>query len=208
MELTRIAFLALIAVVAILRLVELRISRRNQRRLIARGARPAPDASFRWMVLLHVGVLAGAAAEVWFLRRPFVPALAIAMGTLFLAANALRWWVIRTLGGRWSVEVINAGAMAPVTDGPYRYIRHPNYLAVLVEMFSLPMIHTAWLTAGLGTAAHLLVLRSRVRTEDAVLLANPEYRARMGGKPRFLPRLFSSTTSAGKRSPVPGSPSR
>lgn len=207
MELTRIAFLALIAVVAILRLVELRISRHNQRRLVARGARPAPDRSFRWMVLLHAGVLAGAAAEVWFLRRPFIPGLAIAMGVLFLAANALRWWVIRTLGGRWSVEVINPGAMAPVTAGPYRYVRHPNYLAVFVEMFSLPLIHTAWLTAGLGTVAHLLVLRSRVRTEDAVLLANPEYRAQMGGKPRFLPRLLSASP-AGKRSAVPGSPAR
>ncbi len=207
MELTRVAFLALIALVAALRLVELRISRRNQRRLIARGAQPTADPSFRWMVLLHIGVLAGAAAEVWFLRRPFLPALAAAMGILFLAANALRWWVIRTLGARWSVEVINSGRMAPVTGGPYRYLRHPNYVAVFVEMLSLPLIHTAWLTAGIGTAAHVLVLRSRVRSEDAVLLANPEYREQMGGKPRFLPRLFSGPSSA-KGSAVPGSTAR
>lgn len=204
---TRVAFLALIALVALLRLVELRISRRNQRGLLARGARLAPDPSFRWMILLHVGVLAGAAAEVCFLRRPFVPVLAVTMGFLFLAANALRWWVIRTLGTRWSVEVINAGRLSPVTDGPYRFIRHPNYVAVFVEMFSLPLIHTAWLTAGIGTAAHFMVLRSRVRVEDSTLLANPEYRERMGGKPRFLPRFFSGPSSA-KRSAVPGSPAR
>jgi methyltransferase len=206
-ELTRIAFLALVVLVALLRLVELRVSRRNQRRLLARGATHAPDPSFRWMVLLHAGVLAGAAAEVWFLRRPFLPALAVSMGVLFLAANALRWWVIRTLGGRWSVEVINAGTMAPVTAGPYRYVRHPNYLAVFIEMLSLPLIHTAWLTAGIGTAAHVLVLRARVRAEDAVLLANPEYRARLGNKPRFLPRLFPGPPT-GKRPAVPGSPAR
>lgn len=206
MELTRIAFLVLLALVALLRLVELRISRRNQRHLIERGARPATDPSFRWMVLLHIGVLAGAGAEVWFLRRPFLPALAIAMGILFLAANALRWWVIVTLGQRWSVEVINAGGMEPVTSGPYRFVRHPNYLAVFVEMLSLPLIHTAWLTAGIGGLAHLFVLRSRVRAEDAVLLADPQYKVQMGAKPRFLPRLVGS--AAEKRSPVSGDPAR
>jgi methyltransferase len=207
MELTRIAFLVLLALVSVLRLVELRISRRNRRHLLGRGGRPATDPSFRWMVLLHIGVLVGAGAEVWFLRRPFLPALAIAMGILFLAANALRWWVIVMLGQRWSVEVINASGMDPVTSGPYRFIRHPNYVAVFVEMLCLPLIHTAWLTAGLGSLAHLLVLRSRVRAEDAVLLADPGYRRRMGAKPRFLPRLFSGSTT-GKSSAIPGSPVR
>lgn len=189
MAVTRIAFLGLIGVVALLRLVELRISRRNERRMIARGARPAPDPSFRWMVLLHTGVLAGAAAEVWWLHRPFLPVLAVTMGILFLAANALRWWVITTLGKQWCVEVVDAGRLGVVSCGPFRYVRHPNYDAVFLEMLALPLIHTCWLTALVGTAAHALVLRSRVRAEDAVLLANPEYRARMGAKPRFLPWL-------------------
>lgn len=187
MAVTRIAFLGLIGAVALLRLVELRISRRNERRMIARGARPAPDPSFRWMVLLHTGVLAGAAAEVWWLRRPFLPALALTMGILFLAANAVRWWVIATLGKQWCVEVVDASRLGVVSSGPFRFVRHPNYDAVFLEMLALPLIHTCWLTALVGTAAHTLVLHSRVRAEDAVLLANPEYRERMGAKPRFLP---------------------
>jgi methyltransferase len=195
MAVTRIAFLGLIGLVALLRLVEVGISRRNERRMIAQGARPAPDPSFRWMVLLHAGVLAGAAAEVWFLRRPFLPALAAAMGILFLGANALRWWVIRTLGRQWCVEVVDAGRLGVVDTGPFRYVRHPNYDAVFLEMFALPMIHACWLTAALGTAAHALVLRSRVGAEDRVLLANPEYRARMGAKPRFLPRPLRHTAA-------------
>jgi methyltransferase len=207
MELTRITFLALLALVAVLRVVELRISRRNQRRLAARGAVRAHDPSFRWMVALHAAVLAGAAVEVVMLRRPFLPVLAAVAGALFLGANALRWWVIATLGGQWNVEVMDARGAAVVTGGPYRWIRHPNYVAVFVEMFALPLIHTAWLTAALGSAAHLLVLRSRVRAEDAVLLANPDYRAQMGSKPRFLPRLVSGAAT-GKRSTVSGNSAR
>lgn len=204
MAVTRIAFLVLLGLVAVLRLVEVGISRRNRRRMIARGARRATDASFRWMVVLHTGVLAGAAAEVWFLRRPFVPALAVAMGILFLAANGLRWWVIRTLGRQWCVEVVDAGKLGVVDSGPFRYVRHPNYDAVFLEMFALPLIHACWLTAAVGTAAHALVLRARVGVEDRVLLADPEYRARMGAKPRFLPRLSRHTRAEEARA-VPGS---
>ncbi|HVB97824.1 MAG TPA: isoprenylcysteine carboxylmethyltransferase family protein [Candidatus Dormibacteraeota bacterium] len=204
-ELTRVGFLALLGVVGVLRLVELRISLRNERFLVARGAQLPPDPSFRWMVILHVGVLAGAGAEVWFWRRPFVPALAAAMGVLFLAANGLRWWVIHTLGRHWSVEVVDAGRLGVVDTGPYRLIRHPNYAAVLVEMLALPLIHTAWVTAAVSTPAHWLVLRSRLRTEDRMLLANPEYRRKMGYKPRFVPRLFSRPEGSG-HSALPGSP--
>ncbi len=200
-ELTRVAFLALLALVGIQRLAELRVSRRNRRRLLARGARLAPDPSYRWMVALHAAVLGGAGAEVWFLRRPFLPALAVAMGILFLAANALRWWVIRTLGDRWNVEVLDARGMPPVTAGPYRFIRHPNYTAVFVEMVALPLLHTAWLTALLGGLAHLAVLRARVRAEDAVLLADPGYRSLLGATPRFFPRILPAA-GAGKEAPT------
>jgi methyltransferase len=203
MAVTRIAFLVLIGVVGVLRLVELRISRRNERRMIARGGRPAADPSFRWMVLLHAGVLAGAAAEVWLLHRPLIPALAVAMGILFLGANALRWWVIATLGKQWCVEVVDAGGLGVVSSGPFRYVRHPNYDAVFLEMLALPLIYTCWLTALVGTAAHILVLRARVRAEDAVLFANPEYRATMGGKQRFLPWPLRHAP-AEKRPTIPG----
>jgi isoprenylcysteine carboxyl methyltransferase (ICMT) family protein YpbQ len=102
------------------------------------------------MVALHAAVLAGAAVEVVLLQRPFLPVLAAVAGALFLGANALRWWVIATLGGQWNVEVMEARAAGVVTGGPYRWVRHPNYVAVFVEMFALPLIHTAWLTAALG----------------------------------------------------------
>jgi isoprenylcysteine carboxyl methyltransferase (ICMT) family protein YpbQ len=77
-----------------------------------------------------------------------------------------------------------------VTTGPYRWVRHPNYVAVVAELFALPMIHTAWITALVGTIANLEILRRRLAVEDGVLMANLVYRATMGSKPRFLPRMF------------------
>jgi len=77
-----------------------------------------------------------------------------------------------------------------VTTGPFRFVRHPNYTGVILEMISLPLIHTAWITAIVTSLAYFLVLSKRIRAEEGVLMANPEYRAAMGGKPRFVPGLF------------------
>jgi methyltransferase len=184
------AYLALLALVGLGRLFELRISRRNQRQLEKQGVRKIAEAHFRWMVFVHAGVLAGAAAEVMLLRRPLIPALAVTMGVLFGFANALRWWVIRTLAGHWNVEVMASSRVGVVTSGPYRWVRHPNYAAVVIELFALPMMHTAWITALAGTLANLEILRRRVQVEEGVLMSNPAYRVTMGAKPRFLPRLF------------------
>ena len=184
------AYLALLALVGVGRLVELAISRRNQRKLDKQGVRKIAEPHFRWMVIVHGSVLLAAAAEVLLLDRPFIPGLAIAMGILFVLANALRWWVIRTLAEHWNVEVMASSRVGVVTSGPYKWVRHPNYVAVVAELFALPMIHTAWITALAGTVANLEILRRRLRVEDNVLMNNPAYRLTMGAKPRFLPKLF------------------
>jgi methyltransferase len=184
------AYLVLLGVVGLGRLIELRISRRNQQKLEKQGVRKIAEPHFRWMVITHAGVLAGAATEVILLHRPLIPALAITMLVLFVLANALRWWVIRTLAGHWNVEVMASSRVGVVTAGPYRWVRHPNYVAVVVELFSIPMIHTALITALVGSLANLEILRRRVRVEDGMLMADPEYRATMGAKPAFIPGLF------------------
>lgn len=190
MDLSVIAFLGLLVAVALLRLVELRISKQHQKEMLARGAAKVDEPHFRWMVLLHTAVLLGAALEVVFLRRPFILWLAAPMFAVFLAANAVRWWVIRTLGEHWNVQVMDSARLGVVTSGPFRYVRHPNYAAVFAEMLALPLIHTAWITATAGALAHIGVLSLRLSTEERVLFANPAYRAAMTGKPRFLPGLF------------------
>ncbi len=190
MDVSVTAFLCLLAAVAVIRLAEMRVSRRHQAQLMAQGARKIPERHFRWMVVLHAGVLAGAALEVIFLRRPFFPVLAGTMGTLFILANLVRWWVIRTMKAQWNVEVMESAGLGVVTRGPFRFIRHPNYAAVFTELLALPLIHTAWLTALLGAAGHVWVLSRRLAVEEPVLLADPAYRAMMAHKPRFFPGLF------------------
>jgi methyltransferase len=190
MDLSVIVFLGLLLAVALLRLLELRISKRHQKEMAARGAAKVDEPKFRWMVLVHTAVLLGAALEVVLMRRPFIPWLAGPMFVVFLAANAVRWWVIRSLGEHWNVQVVDSTRLCVVTSGPFRYVRHPNYAAVFAELMALPLIHTAWITAAAGTIAHIAVLAQRLSTEERVLFANPDYRAAMTGKPRFLPGLF------------------
>jgi len=190
MDVTQIGFLILLGGVGIERLLELQVSRRHQRELASCGARKHSDPQYRWMVALHTGVLVGAGLEVTFLRRPFIPWLAVSAVVLFAFATLLRWWVIRTLGIHWNTEVMDSAPLGVVSSGPFRWIRHPNYLGVFVELISLPLIHTAWITAILAAAGNGFVLRNRLRVEERVLENVPAYRALMAGKPRFLPRIF------------------
>lgn len=190
MGLTVYLYLALLAAVGVLRLVELAISLRHQKLMLTQGAARVPEPHFKWMVVVHTGVLIGAALEVVFLHRPFVPPLAATMFALFIASNLMRFWVVRSLGNLWSVQVMDSTRIGVVTTGPFRYIRHPNYTGVILEMISLPLIHTAWITALATSAGYSIALSLRIRAEERVLMANPEYRAAMGHKPRFLPGLF------------------
>lgn len=183
-------FLGLVLAVAAGRVAELGLSRRNQRRLAERGAQRRPDPVYSWMVLFHTAVLAAAPAEVYLLGREWSvwiggPALA-----LWAASNALRWWVIRTLAVHWNTQVVDSTSLGVVCAGPYHWIRHPNYLAVYLELPALAMVHTAWATALAALVLHVPILVKRIRAEEEALTASPEYLARMGGKPRFLPRLF------------------
>lgn len=190
MDVTVIAFLALLLAVAVLRIVELRISKGHQKQIVVDGGCKIADPNFVWMVALHTAVLIGAAVEVIFLRRPFLTLLAVVSFALFVVANIVRWWVIRTLGEHWNVEVMDSTKLGVITTGPFAYVRHPNYAAVFLEMFFLPLIHTAWITAIAGSLAHIFVLSQRLSTEERVLFADPAYRAAMSSKPRFVPGLF------------------
>lgn len=194
-------WLALVAFVAATRVVELGISRRHRRVLLARGARAVPERGFSAMVLLHAGVLVGSLAEPWLWERQVPGWFGATMAAGVLAANALRVAAIRSLGEHWNVRVVDSTALGVVTTGPYRFVRHPNYVAVFLELLLLPLVRGAWVTAAVGAALHYVVLRRRIRLEESVLSADPAYRSAMGDKPRFLPRwagVSPSVTRAGK----------
>jgi methyltransferase len=183
------AFTGLVCAVGAIRLVELVISQRRRRAMRARGAAPVGERHFLAMVVLHTGILIACVAEAWLSGRPAVPWLALPALTVVIAANLLRWWVIATLGPHWNVRIMASLSMGVVTSGPYRFVRHPNYVAVFLELAALPLVHSAYFTAIAGAAAHVWVLAQRIRAEEALLLADPAYRAAMAAKPRFLPRL-------------------
>jgi methyltransferase len=184
---SRLLYTLLIAGVAVQRLAELRLSRRHLRRLLARGGVEAAPRHYRAMVLLHGAFLAACPLEVWLLRRPFRPLLAAAMVIVLAAAAALRLWAIATLGERWTTRIVYLPGAAPVESGPYRYLRHPNYLAVVAEMAALPLLHGAWLSALVFSAANAVVLAVRIRAEEAALAAGTAYRQAFAGRGRLLP---------------------
>jgi methyltransferase len=166
---SRVLYIGLVALVAVLRLVELAISRRHIAKLRARGAVEVGAEHYPWMVAVHTAFLVACPLEVWFLSRPVIPLVALGSLVLLLLAAALRYWVIATLGDRWSTRVVVVPGEPPVTTGPFRWIRHPNYLAVVVEFAALPMVHTAWSSALLFSVANALVLRRRIQVEERAL---------------------------------------
>ena len=121
------------------------------------------------MVVLHTGLLLGALVEVWLRRPAFVPVLGWTMLALVLAAQALRWWCIVTLGRQWNTRVIVVPGLARITGGPYRHLSHPNYLAVVVEGAALPLVHSAWITALVFTLGNAVLLAVRIRVENLAL---------------------------------------
>ncbi|NYD42982.1 isoprenylcysteine carboxyl methyltransferase family protein [Nocardioides panaciterrulae] len=167
------AFTVLVALVGVERLAELVVSTRNARWSLARGGRETGRGHYPVMVALHTGFLAAMLVEAW-VRRPAVPAgLAWSMLAVVLASQALRWWCIATLGRRWNTRVIVVPGLPPVTGGPYRLLRHPNYVAVIAEGIALPLVHAAWLTALGFTLANAALLAVRIRVEDAALATLP-----------------------------------
>jgi methyltransferase len=184
---TRLLYTVLVGLVAVQRLAELAIARRNVRRLLARGAVEVAPGHYRVMVLLHTAFLAACPLEVWLLDRPFVPALAAAMLAVLLLAAALRYWVIATLGERWTTRIVCLPGVPPVQGGPYRFLRHPNYLAVIAEIAALPLLHGAWGTALVFSLANALVLKVRIRAEEEGLSRSSDYGEVFARRPRLLP---------------------
>jgi len=179
----------LVALTALQRLLELRHSRRNLRRL-PEASRPADsDANWGALVAAQVLWLAGCALEP-LLRGELPPAPVFLAGVaLFLAGEGVRIWCIRTLGSAWNARARVDPGLRVVSSGPYRWLRHPNYLGVLLELVGLPLAGGAWWTLGLSAALHLPILSRRIHGEDALLFALPGYREAMGRKGALIPRF-------------------
>jgi methyltransferase len=162
-------YVLLIVVVALERLVELVVSKRNWSWSQTHGGTEFGARHYPVMVVLHVGLLVGCLVEPLVLHRPFIPALGWPMLGVVVAAQVLRWWCITTLGPQWNTRVIVVPGLDRVVGGPYRLVPHPNYVAVVVEGIALPLVHTAWITALVFTVLNAALLRTRIKIENDAL---------------------------------------
>lgn len=151
------------------RLFELRIARRNAAWARERGGVEFGAGHYPVMVLLHTGFLAACLAEALLLETQAPLPLALGALVAVLLTNALRYWVIATLGPQWNTRVLCVPGGKRITHGPFRWLKHPNYLAVAVELFALPLVGGAWRTALVFGGANLLLLAWRLRIEERAL---------------------------------------
>ena len=180
-------YLLIVAGFVLCRLFELRIARRNARRAFARGAVELGAGHYPIMVAMHVAFFASCALEPLILPRlDSWLVVSIAVVTALLAF-ALRFWAIATLGERWNTRIIVIPDSPPIARGPYRLVRHPNYVAVIAEFAALPLIGGAWRTALVFSALNAMMLRARIRAEEQAL--GPKYSETFAPRPRFIPRL-------------------
>ena len=182
-------FLAFLGLLAIWRLIELAISRKNA---FHHGERfkVRREPLYRWMVTLHAGMFVLLPLELWWRQPQASDELLAIAGTMTLVALGLRAWTLISIGRSWNVRIIGGEGYPICSRGPYRWIRHPNYLVVVLELAWIPLLAGLWVSALVLSAANAAVLFFRIRTEEAALRENPVWLETMAHKPRFLPYLF------------------
>lgn len=169
MQLSQFAFLVLILALAEQRLSELRLSHDNEAWMRARGGREHSSEHFAWMRWMHTLWFPAMALEVLLLRaQPHLSLVFIGAG-LLASGQLLRMAAIRTLGHRWSVRIFTVPQMPPVASGIYKYMRHPNYTGVALELAGAPLVHGAWLTALAFTLLNAILMFVRIPAEERAL---------------------------------------
>ena len=160
-------------IIIVQRLAELRLARRNETLVRARGAVEYGASHYPLFFVLHTVWLLGWIGEAW-LHGPVLDRAWPLWLLLFAAAQALRYWAILSLGERWNTRILIVPGEPPIRRGPYRYLRHPNYLAVAAELASVPLLFGSWLTALIATVLNAaLLLAVRIPAEERALRSNP-----------------------------------
>lgn len=164
-------YLALVALVGCERLAELIVAKRNMRWSLAQGGIVKGGGHYPAMVVLHTGLLAACVVEPLIAQRPFIPVLGWSMVAVVAAAQGLRWWCIATLGRQWNTQIVVVPGLDLVRRGPYRWrwLPHPNYVAVALEGVALPLVHNSWVTAVSFTVLNAVLMVVRIRAENDAL---------------------------------------
>lgn len=185
---TKVIFTVIFAVVCLQRLIELYISQRNKAYLLAKGGR-LHSSMYIWVVkVLQVCWLVSMLGEVWWYERPFIPTLFSIALIATLLGQYLRYLSMKALGKRWTLSIITIPEAPVVNSGIYRYLRHPNWLGVIMEIAAVPLIHGAYLTAIFFSVANAFLLPKRIQAEEQALSQDNNYDDVFDGIPRFIPK--------------------
>jgi methyltransferase len=173
--LTKYIFLGIVAAVIIQRLIEVSLSDRHAAEILQRGGKEHGDNLLGAVKILQVSWWIAMIAEVWYFDRPFIPVLAAIALVATIAGQVLRYLSMQALGWRWTLPIMTVPNLPVVETGVYRYLRHPNWLGVILEIAFLPLIHSAYLTAIAFSVANAVLMIKRIQTEEQALSANTNY---------------------------------
>jgi methyltransferase len=182
---SRIIFTGIAIAVMVQRLLELRISKRNEAQLIAQGGRVHHDNSLFLVKVLQIGWFVAMLMEVWRLDRPFIPGLAAIALCATVIGQYLRYLSMQALRLRWTLPIVTLPGVPAVDTGIYHYLRHPNWLGVILEILAVPLIHSAYLSAIFFSIANAFLLSQRVQSEETALKIDNNYEALFKNKNRF-----------------------
>jgi len=183
-------YLGVIAALAAERGLELVIANRNAARAFAAGAVETGRGHYPAMVMFHIAFLVACVTERVLRGHGAAPAIAVIAVIAELSAQFLRYWVILTLGPRWNTRIIVLPDAEPVTGGPFRFLRHPNYVAVAIEMVAVPMMGGAWITAIVFSLGNAILMMFRIPAEERAM--GKSYAGAFSTLPRFFPRIRHS----------------
>ena len=161
-------FLLFLTFVILQRLSELMLAKRNEKTVRNEGAVEYDAGGYRVIVIMHTAFLVSFVAEYVLLGRSLSPYW-LPLVCVFVAAQLLRYWAIRSLGKFWNTRILIVPGERLVTKGPYKYLRHPNYVSVVIEIAVIPLIFSCYITAVVFTVLNLLALRRRIRIEESAL---------------------------------------
>ena len=166
-------FYFILAFVIIQRLVELLIAKRNEKSMLTKGAYEVGASHYKFMILLHASFFVSFLVEVVFFKSIFTPNYWLL--AVFLLLQLLRVWCLMSLGTFWNTRIIILPGAKVVEKGPYKFLRHPNYLVVCLEIAVLPLMFQAYVTAICFTILNLLMLSVRIPIEEKALKEATNY---------------------------------
>ncbi|RDU36405.1 hypothetical protein DRW41_12785 [Neobacillus piezotolerans] len=182
-------FIAFIGFVIIQRLVELMVARNNEKRMKQEGALEFGQAHYPWMVMMHAAFFLAFVLEVWIFKKGLSPIWPLFL-LLFILAQAGRIWALSSLGKYWNTKIIVLPGAAIVKRGPYKFIRHPNYAIVTLELLVIPLLFQAYITAALFAVLNAIMLSVRIPAEEEALRNLSEYGKIIDGSNRFVPQML------------------